>query len=889
MNTFQEVCETSTSGSSAPENSRMMPVEKYIDVNQRILLPNDYTKNSQIVKLTISMPKVMIIDSDENEEKLQEVEMEICEKKKFDVIKEETSENIIEIEPISLEDLKNNVEATQRKNHELEEMTQENSSENFEEERCSPLKFGETSACPSTPIRKSFDSSMSELRKKCYRKYISDLTSPSRLSPDKSGSIFHTYNVTIDSITPRSTYMKNLPQSEGVVKAKVRFFENAEALPKNTNSIDSVEAKSTTLQTVEEKVKNFFDKKEYKSIEFRKFPFSTLKRPMSKFDTFKKYLEKIDNMEGKEDSEIIRELVMSRYRQALKNFVEKSGRKKRFSINEDVSGEKSPEPRDSGNNSVCEELSEEDAFHSRDFSTSTSIECEMNRTYRIADANSSGYEHNNEDSHEYDENVFLDMALGSELEVSSNTIDSNDSLLIPLSDEDGSIGTSHLSQLISGAYDLYSTVDRTAKKNRQSSATYASITDSRGSVGKSLASIEEIVESESREESSSVEHTSETDDSSVHKHNKDVLEKLMNELQKQACTIMQVSKAIDLCSKVKELNESIEKIEAERILLIATIRKEILIEEMTKVEYEDVNDMKNGFVRLSDLSVPLTWSNEPNSKYTRFFVCLFRCGATLYSSGVLLPDEDMMLKINKSFCFEELPADFEINFEIYSIYARISHKGKNSSLKSYKDCSNLYRRLKHLFSPKRITDPRIDHYSLKRPSFILYGKSSITRTMLQQKEFKLKNIYPKIPLADVLRCSIDSFARIFNHKTGFLSIGEKCKEAVTWNTQWCILESNELKFWNYPGKENEVPPNKTINLTRCLLQKIQKADKELCPRPRSLYLEIGPQDTDAPLSKEVLYLSTDNEDDFNAWQKELNSVLTVLIQWGCMKSYFYRK
>ncbi|KAK9885004.1 hypothetical protein WA026_009233 [Henosepilachna vigintioctopunctata] len=66
----------------------------------------------------------------------------------------------------------------------------------------------------------------------------------------------------------------------------------------------------------------------------------------------------------------------------------------------------------------------------------------------------------------------------------------------------------------------------------------------------------------------------------------------------------------------------------------------------------------------------------------RFFVFLFRCGATLLYSDLLWNDEDIEVKSEENFIFRELPTDFEIIFPVYTLKAKLTNNLKGSKFSS---------------------------------------------------------------------------------------------------------------------------------------------------------------------------------------------------------------
>uniref|UniRef100_A0A182JVQ9 PH domain-containing protein n=1 Tax=Anopheles christyi TaxID=43041 RepID=A0A182JVQ9_9DIPT len=74
--------------------------------------------------------------------------------------------------------------------------------------------------------------------------------------------------------------------------------------------------------------------------------------------------------------------------------------------------------------------------------------------------------------------------------------------------------------------------------------------------------------------------------------------------------------------------------------------------------------------------------------------------------------------------------------------------------------------------------------------------------------------------------------------SGFLDIGEKVEEGISWNRRWCKMNGFMLEFWNYPQECQEKQPILYIDLVKCINERIHLADRSICSRPRTFKVEI---------------------------------------------------
>lgn len=80
--------------------------------------------------------------------------------------------------------------------------------------------------------------------------------------------------------------------------------------------------------------------------------------------------------------------------------------------------------------------------------------------------------------------------------------------------------------------------------------------------------------------------------------------------------------------------------------------------------------------------------------------------------------------------------------------------------------------------------------------------------------------------------------------------------------------------------ETEQEPIGTLDMLNCANQVVLEADKTLCCRPRTIYLEII---VDGIVQQ--YYMSADNKAEMKSWQDNFNTVLRALSKWNYLNCY----
>lgn len=105
--------------------------------------------------------------------------------------------------------------------------------------------------------------------------------------------------------------------------------------------------------------------------------------------------------------------------------------------------------------------------------------------------------------------------------------------------------------------------------------------------------------------------------------------------------------------------------------MFSAIKREALIKEIRKVEYEEIKDMKpqqQGFVKFSHLETCLKDTDLLNqrSEFTEWFICIFSCEETVFASDAVRANKGKIV-FGKEVVFDNLLSDFEISISIYSL------------------------------------------------------------------------------------------------------------------------------------------------------------------------------------------------------------------------------
>lgn len=141
------------------------------------------------------------------------------------------------------------------------------------------------------------------------------------------------------------------------------------------------------------------------------------------------------------------------------------------------------------------------------------------------------------------------------------------------------------------------------------------------------------------------------------------------------------------------------------------------------------------------------------------------------------------------------------------------------------------------------------------------------------------------PLLGELYANVTTDVNVNVQLQGFLTIGkENTANCIMWNRRWCVLSNGRIQFWNYPSDSEDKDPLDTIALKLPNRLLVKTADRSICPKPRTLQLEIEVASLDSENDRTVkrLFLSADTTDEKRNWEACLNLVVSSSKKWICI-------
>ncbi|KAM9776809.1 anillin [Syngnathus typhle] len=390
---------------------------------------------------------------------------------------------------------------------------------------------------------------------------------------------------------------------------------------------------------------------------------------------------------------------------------------------------------------------------------------------------------------------------------------------------------------------------------------------------------------------------------------KQKLKILTNEMNLQQTVIHQASQALNCCTDEEHGKGSQVEAEAERLLLVATVKREALKTELQHLKGEKRTPVAStasgisaskGSVCLQDLRLPLkadfvcSSASKPESTKHSFFI-LIRAGAEntvatpLASTHCGLTGDTLAFPTKLT--LSDVSSEFAIDIQVYCLIQKceISSDKKKKASKSKAITPKRFLAITKSSQTPVLASPG-GPSAVRTSNFVLVGHHKLTLASIGENKFHLEKVPFLCPLEGhvYLRmlCQVNSKVE----ERSFLTMFEDVSGFGAWRRRWCVLSGYCISYWTYPDDEKRKNPIGRINLAKCISNRVEAAKREFCARPNTLELvTVRAQRED---DKETLvsqcsnsmcvtknWLSADTKDERDLWLHKLNQILVDLRLW----------
>ncbi|KAM4874189.1 anillin isoform 3-T3 [Thomomys bottae] len=404
---------------------------------------------------------------------------------------------------------------------------------------------------------------------------------------------------------------------------------------------------------------------------------------------------------------------------------------------------------------------------------------------------------------------------------------------------------------------------------------------------------------------------------SGHVNIKQKMQDLNNEINLQQTVIYQASQALNCCVDEEHGKGSLEEAEAERLLLIATEKRTLLMEELNKLKSEGPQRKNRagpssqsgsiaskGSVTLSEIRLPLKADfvcslAQKLDAANYYYLIILKAGAENMVATPLASTSNSLngdaLTFTTTFTLQDVSNDFEINIEVYSLVQKKDSSGLDKKKKTSKSKAITPKRLLTSITTKSSLHSSVlaspgGLHAVRTSNFALVGSHTLSLASVGNIKFALDKVPFLSSLEGHIYLKINCQVNSSVEEKGFLTIFEDVSGFGAWHRRWCVLSGNCISYWTYPDDERRKNPIGRINLANCTSRQIEPANREFCARRNTFELiTVRPQQED---DRETLvsqcrdtlcvtknWLSADTKEERDLWMQKLNQVLVDIRLW----------
>ncbi|XP_043524483.1 anillin isoform X1 [Frieseomelitta varia] len=400
---------------------------------------------------------------------------------------------------------------------------------------------------------------------------------------------------------------------------------------------------------------------------------------------------------------------------------------------------------------------------------------------------------------------------------------------------------------------------------------------------------------------------------------KEKVKRLLDEVCKQQTIIGQASQALNLCTSTVEFNGSREQVEGERLLLVATHRRQAALNEVQRLKVEgslkpvipgSPEVQESGSLTVSAITLPLKrhYFRKMGPSTCLHFVCLMRHLEEIVATPVVIAEAgDSCLRFPSTLKLNDLYSDFKITIEIYSLQTQpelLPHEIKyhiNSGNACGNNSSNSNKKLanktpkKFLKQESRLVMPNVQSpagpSAVRSPAFQPAGYVIFSLKEIHRQQFTLNKVPSECPLEGQLQMHVSCELSVAVEHRGFLTMYEDVSGFGAWHRRWCLLKGSTLSYWKYPDDERKKAPIGTLDLQNVTTTNVGLISRDICARHNTILLETTkaaePEDVDSlvmirngPTTTIRHLLSADTKEDRLEWCSKLNKTLNLIHAWS---------
>ncbi|KXJ23519.1 rhotekin isoform X2 [Exaiptasia diaphana] len=294
----------------------------------------------------------------------------------------------------------------------------------------------------------------------------------------------------------------------------------------------------------------------------------------------------------------------------------------------------------------------------------------------------------------------------------------------------------------------------------------------------------------------------------------------------------------------------------------------------TDEEEETVLEPCKARVSLSDIRIPLMWSQDDHQKakteqHIYYVFCLLKMDNQVLDTSMVETDEsETDITFDDVIVFKNVSPDFKLELEIYYTVSSETAANRNSHTKKFTK-SKSTEAMKFVLAGH--THLNVDHLDDKIKTYDL--KTGLVGASFSATTASTEEVHaPQLALWGQVCCRLAAKPDCLgvDKMKGFLDVQCLNNGRHTWSKLWCILRNSSIVCWHKEDDVDVCPPVETIDIK----MNMQIKDS-VTPTLKDKHIIILASKTH---DKEPV-ISTETEEECIKWKKALHGAIFNVTSW----------
>ncbi|XP_059226407.1 uncharacterized protein LOC106091731 isoform X2 [Stomoxys calcitrans] len=363
-------------------------------------------------------------------------------------------------------------------------------------------------------------------------------------------------------------------------------------------------------------------------------------------------------------------------------------------------------------------------------------------------------------------------------------------------------------------------------------------------------------------------------------------------LQQSLSITDQLAHVVNICRQFTGSAISTEVVEAERLLLFSTLRREKQQPNLPLSYGKSLEKQAMNFLFIDEMCLPIHADTYHDKFYKYFYIVTFDCGGIIRSSQSAECKQgsavfrDCGIEFTMRLELNEKVDQLAVHCNIFMLRLRkVSNPSLQTTEATYSELNGSSTSTSSSVPKEIVSRFRLQgSFKLDWKSFIPYDyiekeATSSDRIVLRANRSMRLLLTSATTSSNSIAGDIKLKGRSELHipkreHQGYLNVEDPYSQH-NWNRRWCRLDGMNLQVWRDENILNE-SPLLSLDLYTNAQKFVRQAARDLCARPRAFFLVGNIRKAGEVASTVAVFFSADTQEDLDIWLNSLNGIFQLI-------------